>query len=213
GSGSLSFKYDGTAPSVTVSPDRAADQNGWYNHSITFTPSGSDVTSGLASCQAALVYSSPDGTGLSVQRTCTDNAGNVGTGTSATFKYDGTAPSVTVSPDRAADQNGWYNHGVVFTPSGTDATSGIASCQSALTYSSPDGSSLTVSRACTDNAGNTGTGTSAAFNFDKTAPTVTTVTADRGPDSNGWYNHSVTWTANGTDATSGIETCQSLSYT
>ena len=209
---SPTFKYDATVPTVTVSPDRSTDSNGWYNNAVTFTPFGADVLSGVSSCQPALVYSAPDGTGLTVSRTCTDDAGNVGTGTSANFKYDGTGPTVALNPDRNPDLNGWYNHGVTFTPSAADVTSGIASCQSALLYVSPDGTGLTVSRTCTNNAGGTSTGTSAVFKFDRTPPVVTAVTPERPPDSTGWYNHPVVWTASGTDALSGIASCQSTPY-
>ena len=42
--------------------------------------------------------------------------------------YDDSAPTVTVTPDRVPDHNGWYNHAVIFDTDGTDATSGIAAC-------------------------------------------------------------------------------------
>ena len=208
---SHAYSKDTVAPTVTVTPSRSADRDSWYNHTVTYTPSATDSTSGVASCQPPLLYSSPDGTGLTVERTCLDNAGNTGTGTSSVFKYDGTGPTVTLNPDRSPDTNGWYNHAVTFTPSGTDTTSGISSCESTLVYTGPDGTGLTVLRTCTNNAGGTSTGTSAPFNFDQTGPSVT-VSSDRPPDANGWYNHPVTWTASGTDASSGIVSCESIAY-
>jgi hypothetical protein len=208
---SHAYSKDTVAPTVTVTPSRSADHGTWFNHAVTYTPSGTDGTSGVASCQPPLVYSEPDGTGLTVQRTCIDNAGNTGTGTSSVFEYDGTGPTVTLNPDRSPDRNGWYNHALTFTPTGTDTTSGISSCESTLVYNGPDGTELTVSRTCTNNAGGTATGTSAPFDFDQTGPNVT-VSSDRPPDANGWYNHPVTWTASGTDASSGIGSCESLAY-
>ena len=71
-----------------------------------------------------------------------------------TFDYDDSAPTVTVTPDRVPDHNGWYNHAVIFDTDGTDATSGIASRDPNQTYNDPDGTGLTVSGQCTDNAGN-----------------------------------------------------------
>jgi hypothetical protein len=47
--------------------------------------------------------------------------------------------------------------------------------------------------------------------IDKTAPTVHAVPS-RPPDANGWYNKPVSFTFAGTDATSGIASCSSLTY-
>lgn len=47
--------------------------------------------------------------------------------------------------------------------------------------------------------------------IDKTAPTVHVVPS-RGPDFNGWYNKPVSFGFEGTDATSGIASCSSLTY-
>jgi hypothetical protein len=168
-SASYSFNYDATAPSVTVSADRPADANGWYNHPVTFNATGTDTTSGIDSCQAPVGYSGPDDTSGSVSRTCTDNAGNTASGTLA-FKYDATAPSVTTSLARPADHNGWYNAPVDITAAGTDATSGIDSCQSS-SYSGPDSATASAARSCTDLAGNTAAD-SVAFKYDATAPTL-----------------------------------------
>ena len=152
-SDSVTLKIDKTAPSASTALGRAADSSGWYNHAVAWTTSGTDATSGIASCSSG-TYSGPDGMGLTVSGTCTDNAGNVSaSAASAAFKYDATAPSASTALGRAADSNGWYNHAVAWTTSGTDATSGIASCSSG-TYSGPDGTGLTVSGTCTDNAGN-----------------------------------------------------------
>ena len=76
---------------------------------MTFTPSGDDNGgSGIDTCQAAVVYNGPDTNSGSVTRTCTDKAGNTGSDT-ASFKYDATAPTVSVTPDRPADSGGYYN--------------------------------------------------------------------------------------------------------
>ena len=156
-SNTATIKIDTAAPGVIVTPDRTADHNGWYNASVVFDTTGSDATSGVldANCTANQTYSTPDGTGLTVNGSCTDNAGNVGNGTSAAFDFDDTNPSVTVTPARPADHNGWYNAPVVFDTAGTDATSGVsdANCTANQTYSTPDGTGLTVSGSCTDDAG------------------------------------------------------------
>jgi hypothetical protein len=142
---------------------------------------------------------------------CTDGAGNTGTG-SKSFQYDGTAPTVTVTPDRLADHNGWYNHAVVFSAAATNnGPSGAGSCDADETYSGPDSASASVLMDCTDGAGNTGTG-SKSFQFDKTAPTNVTTSLNRSPDHNGWYNQPVGWTTTGDDAPSGIDTCSNGTY-
>ena len=74
---------------------------------------------------------------------CSDNAGNSASD-AVTFDYDATAPSASTTLDRGADHNGWYNAPVGHTTSGTDATSGIATCSSG-SYSGPDGTGLSVS--------------------------------------------------------------------
>ena len=193
--------------------DRGPDHNGWYNAAVAYTTTGTDATSGIASCTSG-TYAGPDGSGLTVSGTCTDNAGNASAAAaSAAFKYDNTAPSAATALNRSADHNGWYNAAVAYTTTGTDATSGIASCTSG-TYAGPDGSGLTVSGTCTDNAGNaSAAAASAAFKYDNTDPAVTT-TLDRGPDHNGWHNAAVGYTTGGTDATSGIDaaSCSSGTY-
>lgn len=173
GSATFTFKYDATNPVVTLaaSPSSPNGTNGWYKSAVTWTPSQTDATSGPNSCEVAVVYSGPDSATASVIRTCTDNAGNVGSAT-ATFKYDATAPTVTLSPSPSSPNgtNGWYRSAVTWTPSQTDATSGAASCQAPLVYSTPDSATASVTRTCTDNADNVGSA-SQTFKYDGTAPT------------------------------------------
>jgi hypothetical protein len=65
---------------------------------------------------------------------------------------------------------------VTFT--GTDATSGIASCTQS-SYGGPDNSGATVSGTCTDKAGNTTT-QQVTFKYDSTPPKLTNVTVTTG---------------------------------
>jgi uncharacterized repeat protein (TIGR01451 family) len=204
----FSFQYDGTGPVVTVTADRDPNANDWYNSSIGFTASGTDATSGGVTCSEISDYSGPDGTGLTAGGICTDAAGNMGSGW-LFFKYDSTAPVVTITPQRDPDSNGWYNNEIGFTTSGTDATSGPVTCTD-IQYASADGASLSVTGTCTDQAGNIGTSEEFSFKYDGTPPTVT-ITADRDPDAYGWYNHEIGFTASGTDATSGGVTCGPIS--
>ena len=174
-SGPASFgpiKYDATPPSVSLSLSRGPDSNGWYNHPVDFHASGSDNLSGIASCNSGTI-----GGGGSVAASCTDNAGNSGSaGTSV--NYDASAPSInSVTLDRPADSNGWYNHPVTVTFHGTDGGSGIGSC-SAVNYAGPDTNGTTVNGTCTDKAGNRAGGTSPSFKYDSTPPTLSNVGFD-----------------------------------
>jgi hypothetical protein len=203
------ISIDKTAPSVTgASPDRGPNANGWYKAPVTVTFSGSDATSGIASC-AQPVYSGPDDGNANVGGTCTDKAGNTASGSFA-LKYDATAPSVNASPARGPDANGWYNHSVAVAFAGSDATSGIDACTSA-TYEGPDAESASVSGSCTDKAGNSASA-SFSLKYDGTPPEVTAAPV-RPPDANGWYNRPISLAVNGTDATSKVDACSGGSYT
>jgi hypothetical protein len=85
------IKIDADPPSgLAAAPARAADANGWYNHSFAVTWKASDATSGIAGC-TSVTYSGPDAGAGNIPGGCTDNAGN--TSSSAyTFRYDATAP-------------------------------------------------------------------------------------------------------------------------
>jgi hypothetical protein len=205
----LQFKIDKDKPTVTgAAPDRGPNGNGWYSAAVTVTFSGSDPTSGIASCTQGS-YSGPDNANASVSGTCQDVAGNVSTASSFALKYDATPPSVAAAPTREPDANGWYNHPVAITFSGSDATSGVASCTSA-DYGGPDADGAGVSGSCSDKAGNSA---SAPFTlrYDGTPPTVTAALA-RPPDEHGWYNRAVALTVRGSDPTSKIDSCHGGSY-
>jgi hypothetical protein len=89
----------------------------------------------------------------------------------ATIRIDMTSPTVTgMTPARPPDHDGWWNHPVALSFAGTDATSGIATCDT-ITYSGPDSATAQVTGTCTDVAGNTSPGTY-PLKYDGTPPTV-----------------------------------------
>src|SRR6185295_12795178 len=116
------FKYDATKPVATVNTDRVPDSNGWYNHTVNFTTTGTDNLSGVASCTDAADYSGPDGTSLvSGSATCTDNAGNTSlTDVSDAFNYDATKPVATVGITSIPNGAGWFKTAVSFSVSCLD---------------------------------------------------------------------------------------------
>jgi hypothetical protein len=204
----LTVKRDATPPTIHITPDRGADHNGWYNHGLSFTNPGTDSTSGIESCSTPAGYSGPDSLTASVSATCKDFAGNTGNG-SFSFQFDSTPPvSVTSAPNRTADHNGWYNHAVDISFSGTDGTSGIDTCTT-TNYSGPDTTSASVVGHCSDKAGNTSSPdvSSTTFKFDSTPPTAVVAVTAGTPGSNGWYTSNVTVGTTGADTVSNPTTC------
>jgi hypothetical protein len=169
--------------------------NGWYRSAVKvqITSSGS----GTCPTSAVITFNQSSDTFQ-----CTDSGQPLGP---LQFNIDAQAPSVTgVSVDRAPDKNGWYTHPMTVTFQGTDGGSGLASCSSA-TYSGPDTDSGSASGTCRDKAGNVSS-SSFALKYDATPPTVTAAPG-RAATKAGWYNHPVSVTFSGTDATSGIDAC------
>lgn len=176
--GVATISYDGTAPGVSAAPGRAPDANGWYARPVDVSFGGSDATSGVAGCSGSVTYAGPDGRGQ-VTGTCTDNAGNVGTG-AFEVAYDATPPLVTgAAADRQPDANGWYNRPFSFMFQGSDGGSGIASCTSG-TYAGPDSPGATVTGTCVDRAGHTSERREQTFKYDATAPALSEVVAQVG---------------------------------
>ncbi|MGI9022739.1 MAG: hypothetical protein ACR2HV_05830 [Acidimicrobiales bacterium] len=168
GDRTLVVKIDKTPPAnVAFTTDRPPDHDGWYNHAFEATWTGTDALSGIASC-TKVTYAGPDTAAGSIPGGCTDVAGNATTVPMA-FRYDATAPvNVHGVPDRPPDSNGWYNHPVTVTFTGTDATSGIDTCTS-VTYAGPDTAGVVLDGACTDKAGNTAT-SDFQLRYDHTPP-------------------------------------------
>jgi hypothetical protein len=151
----VTIKRDATAPTnVSGSPDRAPDSNGWYNASVGFTFSGTDATSGIAGCSSP-TYGGPDGAGVTVSGSCSDNAGNQSVAiNSAPIDYDATNPTDIAFVGGPAAGSEHYFGSVPAAPtcSASDATSGVASCV-VTGYSSAVGTH-TLTATATDNAGN-----------------------------------------------------------
>ena len=161
------------------------------------TFAGQDTVSGTGACSPPAAYSGPDTNSTSLGGSCSDGAGNSASA-GFTFKYDGTPPVVVATAARDADVNGWYNHSLAISFSGSDNLSGGVSCDNPATYAGPDSANASQSGKCTDAAGNTGTAT-VAFKYDATPPTVSPA-PERGPDGNGWYNHPLNIAFSGQDA-------------
>jgi len=165
------IKIDKTAPTVTADADRDPDHNGWYNHVLTVSFSGTDETSGIANCDADVNYSGPDNADKNLSGSCTDDAGNSASDT-FNFKYDATKPTISGTKSPGPNSFGWNNGSVTVSYSCNDATSGVpaTSCGPNETLSS-DGANQSSTGNATDNAGNTASTTVSGINIDKSAPT------------------------------------------
>jgi hypothetical protein len=207
----LEIQVDQTPPvSTGGTPSRAADLNGWYNHPVGITFTGSDQTSGIDSCTAT-TYSGDDSPSVALSGTCRDRAGNVSLAFPYGLKYDETRPSVTgAPPERAANTAGWFNRPIGFDVQGTDATSGIAQCPSVI-YPGPDSATASFTGTCTDNAGNSAARTF-LLKYDGKAPAVTGAQPGRGPNANGWYRDDISVAFSGSDQLSGVRSCSAPTY-
>jgi hypothetical protein len=145
-----------SAPTISYSITGISGTNGWYRGSsngesvVLHWSVSVDATS--TNCLPALTVPGPT-TGTKL--TCwAQNADGTTTAVTSLIKIDAAAPTgITASASRAPDHKGWYNHPVEIQWTGSDATSGIASCSS-VTYRGPDSGAATIDGGCTDNAGN-----------------------------------------------------------
>ena len=200
---SFPLKYDGTAPQASPAA-RQPDANGWFNHAVTVTFQGADGTSGIASCTQE-TYAGPDDPSVALTGTCVDRAGNPSSSSQFTLRYDETPPQATATASRGADVNGWHNRALTVTFAGSDALSGLESCDPPKVYSGPDAASASVGGSCRDNAGNAAP-RSVVVKYDATPPQAS-ATPSRQPNANGWYNAPLSVSFGGTDATSGNASC------
>jgi len=123
-------------------------------------------------------------------------------------------PTISYSIDGIAGSNGWYrgsSHGdnvVVHWSVSLDATS--TNCLAAVTVPGP--TSGTTQTCWALNADGRTTAVTRKIAIDATPPTGLTASFSRAPDYNGWYNHPVSIHWAGTDATSGVASCSSVTY-
>jgi hypothetical protein len=202
---SVTIMRDATAPTVTLTPARPADFNGWYNAPIGFTVGGTDAMSDIASCDAGFTYSGPDSASASASGSCTDNAGNSGSG-SYTFKYDATGPSASLSVTAGtAGTNGWYTSDVTISTTGSDSVSGVT-C-TADQFQSSESTGAIFNGSCTNGAGLTTNATALTVKLDKTGPSASLAVTAGTLGNNGWYVSDVTIGTSGSDNISSPVNC------
>jgi hypothetical protein len=205
--------HDSSPPAVSYSLAGQTGRPGWYVSNVTVNWSVSEPQGGLTSssgCEpAVLIASETTGTNRTCEAVSHGGATRV---TTATIRIDKTAPQVTGSgAERGPDVNGWYNKPVAVGFTGTDAIAGIEGCTYGR-YEGPDTPNHTIPGQCTDRAGNTSATASFGLRYDATPPTLLAPKPSRGPDWKGWYNRPVAVRFIGSDATSGLESCETPTY-
>jgi hypothetical protein len=184
----VTIRRDGTPPQVTGSSfERGADAEGWYNQPVTVAFTGTDATSGVASCDRP-TYSGPDGPGATLTGVCRDFAGNTSASSTVNLKFDATPPAATAAAERPPDGKGWYRKPVTVRFTGSDGASGVASCTPAVRYEGPDRQDVSLAGSCRDTAGNVSAEQRLTFRYDDTAPKLQRVRAQlaRGVARVGW---------------------------
>ncbi|MFN8585006.1 MAG: hypothetical protein U0446_06770 [Dehalococcoidia bacterium] len=200
----IHINIDRTKPSVTISPDRSPDSAAGYDHPVAFTASASDGGSGVAYCDPPESYSGPLSSSASVEMSCADNAGNIGSATFE-FKYvDSTPPVIgfTLSPSLPA--GGWYSSNVTLIWSVTEAESSdtlllVGCVNQAVTADRP----YTKYSCGASSAGGEASVVEVEFGRDATKPALAAEvlgTAGTG----GWFTDDVTVRFTCTDAGSGV---------
>ena len=154
------------SPSITPVIRGTAGSNGWYRSNVTVNWVFDPLPDSSSGCDAITISTDTRGKNLK----CSANWGGYHIDAPLTIKIDRAAPSVAGHVSRSPDANGWYNHAVSVAFSGSDATSGVASCSS-TNFKGPDSAAAVVPGTCTDAAGNVGHG-SLQLAYDSTPPTL-----------------------------------------
>lgn len=116
-------------------------------------------------------------------------------------------PSISPEITGTLGSNGWYTSSVTIGWQVSGETRSENCDTLTLTVDTP-GTNVTC---WATNNGEDGSYT-VIVKLDKTAPTVTQATPARAPDSNGWFNHAVTFSFAGNGGTSGIDLCTPATY-
>ena len=223
----------GPTTSLATDPTSPNGSNGWFRRPfVDFTLTATDPApgSGVAGTSYRIgggSWLSYGGTPVSIATQgdhlvtygSVDNAGNPGPTGTARIAIDNVSPAtaIALSPVSPNGSNGWRRTPTSFTLSATDATSGVASTSYRIdggpvalatggAVAIPEGQH-TVTYWSEDVAGNPEPPVvTPTIKVDTLAPSTTIATTPASPDGdNGWFRQSsVSFTLNGTDATSGI---------
>jgi hypothetical protein len=210
GSAAAAGDVNQTPPVITPVITGTLGTSGWYVSNLTVAWSVTPVSEIAETTGCDTRTFSQETRGTDVKCSAKTHSGE-SAAYIYTVKIDKTSPAMSALLDRQPDFNGWYTRQVTARFSGSDALSGVASCSPPLGYAGPDSASAQLAGMCRDRAGNE-TPASVAFKYDATPPEVTQAIPARRPDRYGWYKQPVAFTFAGADATSGLASCSSVTY-
>jgi hypothetical protein len=149
----------------------------WYPGPVTVVWDVAPPATDISGCASQIQYVFDVDT--STHLICTATWSGQSLTANVPLNVEVSTPTATATPDRPPDANGWYNHPLTVTTSGT-AFSGIAACTAPQTFAGPATASTTLAGACTDNAGKAASA-SLAFRYDANPPSLrlTTEPGDR----------------------------------
>jgi microsomal dipeptidase-like Zn-dependent dipeptidase/multisubunit Na+/H+ antiporter MnhG subunit len=202
---SLFVRLDKTAPEVMAVQMPPAGPSGWNREEVAVTWTASDALSGVSGLSTDDRLVTAQGV-TAVARLFTDRAGNT-TLKIVSTRIDSIPPVVTWStPAGLLGDGGWFRSAVRFTPSASDATSGVAALPGLDdVVVTSEGAGVSGAMTVADVAGNVTIATTPPVSIDRTAPTIT---ATRTPaNQHGWNNQSVAVQFECQDQLSGINAC------
>jgi CSLREA domain-containing protein len=200
----LAAPSDTTAPVITPNVSGTEGTNGWYVGDVTVSWDVSDPESTVISPPCGQTEIKADTAGTLV--TCSATSAGGTASQSVTISRDATPPTATATASPRANANGWRKQKVTVSFSGTDATSGIASCSAPVTVATEGAYQTSSSGTCTDLAGNISVPAKASgISIDLTPPTPTINTPREGTVYN--RNDIVIANFSCTDSLSEIQSC------
>ncbi len=213
----LTISIDTTAPNLSYIADPASNEAGWNNSDVALKFTCADRLSGVKSCPADILLTG-EGVNISTSGMVYDYAGNSKGILAAGVNIDKTAPLSTAAVS-GIYRNGWYSSPITVVLASTDPASGIKG----LLYSL-DGAAYTAymqpivvssegnhnfSFYAEDMAGNKEPAKVIDFAIDTTAPMMDHL-LDPPPNAGGWNSGSVNVVFRGSDTSSGVEECSSM---
>jgi hypothetical protein len=174
-------RVEAVPPSVTFrcTPE-PQDCKGWYRTNVSIDWTVLPSNAGKIGCNDATYVADTPSTNEFCSASDPDDPDAAAVTVQLKIKVDKTPPVVTGGqPVRGGDFSGWYNHPVAVAFSGSDQTSGIASCTSP-TYGGPDSGAGLLFGTCEDVAGNVSSPFGYGLSYDATAPTLSGLTVTGG---------------------------------
>ncbi len=163
------------APTVSATCMPGPNCARWYSGNVVLQFNVAGATSVLSGCTAAETFST-DG---DFTRDCIVSDGTNITGKTVHIGIDRSPPVITgAAPSRQPNADGWINGPFDVQFTGSDAVSGLAACWAS--YAGPQTATGSLTRLCTDQAGNVSAPYTFNFKYDATPPAISPLTTEPG---------------------------------